>query len=144
MELEICLDYNSLVENLSGKHLPILDRVELSDQTMACAACRSLAERNFSSSSASNHSNTSEAEWITNGLSLLIALIAFLGNSAALFIMFMSRLRARSAHDKYLLNLAVADLLRACFIPFTAIVRLKRNFIFGKLICRLLPVIQGN
>lgn len=105
--------------------------------------CRSVLERNFSSSFISNHSAISQVEWTTNTLSLFICFVAFISNTTALVVMFHFRSRAKLTHNKYLVNLAVADLLRTCFIPFTIIARMKRNFIFGITICQLLPVVQG-
>ena len=105
--------------------------------------CQSVLGRNFSSSSISNHSAISQIEWMTNILSLFICFAGCVSNITALVVMFHFRGRAKLTHNKYLVNLAVADLLRTCFIPFTIIARMKRNFIFGKTICQLLPVIQG-
>ena len=112
---------------------------------MTIGICRSLSNRNvsFLLQSASNQSVISDAEWVVNGISLMIFLLALLGNTAALLVMFASRGPIRLTNNKYLANLACADLLRACFIPFTVIARMKRNFIFGRLICKILPVVQG-
>ena len=70
--------------------------------------------------------------------------VALLGNTIALFVMLTPRRSLRLTNQTYLINLAVADLLRTCFIPFTIIARIKRNFIFGELMCKILPVAQGN
>jgi hypothetical protein len=113
---------------------------------MTTSVCRSAVHRNasFAFALASNHSKITDAEWITNSISLLMFLLAFVGNAAALMVMFASRGPIRLTNNRYLANLAVADLLRTCFIPFTIIARMKRNFIFGKIICRILPVVQGE
>jgi hypothetical protein len=29
-------------------------------------------------------------------------------------------------------------------MPFTIIARMKRNFMFGKMICKILPIVQGR
>ena len=115
---------------------------------MATSLCR-LVQRNSSGSSPnlsnySNNSNISDAEWITNVTSLIIFIIAFIGNTAALIVMFGSRGPIRLTNNKYLANLACADLLRACFMPFTIVARMKRNFMFGRIICKILPIVQGN
>jgi len=107
--------------------------------------CRTLVSRNSSILfTGSNHSHISDAEWITNGVSLIIFVLAFIGNTAALIVMFGSRGPIRLTNNKYLANLACADLLRACFMPCTIIARMKRNFMFGKMICKILPVVQGR
>lgn len=58
--------------------------------------------------------------------------------------MFTSRGPVRLTNNRYLANLACADLLRTCCIPFTITARMKRNFVFGKLICKILPIVQGK
>ena len=74
----------------------------------------------------------------------MIFVLAVLGNSAALIVMFGSRGPIRLTNNKYLVNLACADLLRASFMPFTIIARMKRNFMFGPVICKILPIVQSN
>ncbi|CAF4801157.1 unnamed protein product [Rotaria sp. Silwood1] len=111
---------------------------------MATKSCGTLIYRNSSIlSSHSNYSHISDAEWITNSISLIIFILAFIGNTAALIVMFGPRGSIRLTNNKYLANLACADLLRACFMPFTIIARMKKNFIFGKMICKILPIVQG-
>ena len=85
-----------------------------------------------------------DGELLINILSSIIFLLSFIGNLAALVVMFGSRGPIRLTNNKYLVNLACADLFRACFMPFTIIARLKRNFIFGPLICKILPIVQGK
>jgi len=112
---------------------------------MATKLCQISIYRNSSvSSPVSNHSYISDAEWITNSISLIIFVLAFIGNTAALIVMFGSRGPIRVTNNKYLANLACADLLRACFMPFTIIARMKKNFMFGKMICKILPIVQGR
>lgn len=120
---------------------------------MLISSCRTFTPRNTShllwnltvfSSNVSRSSSISDGEWIINSISLIIFVLAVLGNTAALFVMFGSRGPVRLTNNKYLVNLACADLLRACFMPFTIIARVKRNFVFGPLICKILPVVQGN
>jgi hypothetical protein len=120
---------------------------------MFIASCRSFINRNSSNISSStfistlnstNLSNKTDEEWILNSISLIIFALALLGNTAALVVMFGSRGPIRLTNNKYLVNLACADLLRACFMPFTIIARMKRNFMFGPIICKILPVVQGN
>jgi hypothetical protein len=117
---------------------------------MFITSCRTLTSRNTSSllflspSNQTHSSNISDGESIINSLSLIIFVLALLGNSAALVVMFGSRGPIRLTSNKYLVNLACADLLRACFMPFTIIARMKRNFMFGPIICKILPVVQGK
>lgn len=115
---------------------------------MSLAVCRSVILRNssspISSTPATNQTKISDVEWITNGISFMMFLLAFIGNTAALIVMFASRGPIRLTNNKYLANLACADLLRSIFIPFTIIARAKRNFIFGRIICKILPIVQGN
>ncbi|CAF1068907.1 unnamed protein product [Rotaria sordida] len=119
---------------------------------MFVSSCRAFTQRNssyillnisISSSNSSRSSHISDGEWIINSISLIIFVLAVLGNTAALFVMFGSRGPIKLTNNKYLVNLACADLLRACFMPFTIIARVKRNFVFGPLICKILPIIQG-
>jgi len=112
---------------------------------MATKLCKSFGYRNSSLSSTPPNQTTNiiDAEWITNSVSLIIFVLAFIGNTAALIVMFGSRGSIRLTNNKYLANLACADLLRACFMPFTIIARMKRNFMFGKMICKILPIVQG-
>ena len=105
---------------------------------MSIKLCRTFVPRNLT-----NTINITNAEWLTNSISLIIFSLAFLGNTAALIVMFGSRGPIRLTNNKYLVNLACADLLRACFMPFTILARMKRNFMFGPIICKVLPIVQG-
>ena len=125
----------------------------LESTTMRVASCRifsmsnssSLLTSSLSTSFNSSHSShKSDGEWIITGLSLVIFVLALLGNTAALVVMFGSRGPIRLTNNKYLMNLACADLLRACFMPFTIIARMQRNFMFGPIICKVLPIVQGK
>ncbi|CAF1191253.1 unnamed protein product [Adineta steineri] len=116
---------------------------------MFISSCRIYTNRNFSqilpnaTVASLQSSNISDGEWIINSISLLIFILSSLGNTAALVVMFGSRGPIRLTNNKYLVNLACADLLRACFMPFTIIARVKRNFMFGPIICKVLPIVQG-
>ncbi|CAF1644441.1 unnamed protein product [Adineta ricciae] len=116
---------------------------------MFVSSCRIITNRNLSSNFFNttiptvSSSNKTDGEWILNSISLLICIFALLGNAAALVVMFGSRGPIRLTNNKYLANLACADLLRACFMPFTIIARMNRNFMFGPIICKVLPVVQG-
>ena len=111
---------------------------------MSTNLCRTFNSRNSSILfSISNNFNIIDVEWIINSISLIIFVFAFIGNTAALIVMFGSRGPIRLTNHKYLANLACADLLRACFMPLTIIARMKKNFMFGKMICKILPIVQG-
>jgi hypothetical protein len=120
---------------------------------MLISACRTFTNRTssiilpittISPSNLTNLSNRFDGEWVINSISLIIFILALLGNTAALVVMFGSRGPIRLTNNKYLVNLACADLLRSCFMPFTIIARMKRSFMFGPFICKILPVVQGN
>ena len=110
---------------------------------ISIASCRVYPVRNLSLPS-SLPSKITEGEWLINGFSFLIFVLALLGNLAALLVMFGSRGPIRLTNNKYLVNLACADLLRASFMPFTIVARMKKNFMFGPIICQILPVVQGK
>ena len=105
---------------------------------------RNLSSTNFSAQSTSLTTTIGFAEWFINSVSFLTFFIAFVGNVAALFVMLTPPGPLRLTKSRYLVNLAVADLLRTCFIPFTIVSRIKRDFMFGRFICKVLPIVQGN
>lgn len=111
---------------------------------MSTDVCRSVMMRNATLSHLSNHSSITNIQLVINGISLIIFAMAFVGNIAALVVIFTPRGRTRLTNNTYLANLALADLLRTCFIPFTITARMKRNFIFGRSLCKILPIVQGK
>ncbi|CAG9820262.1 unnamed protein product [Phaedon cochleariae] len=53
--------------------------------------------------------------------------------------------RMRTITNLFLLNLAVSDLLLGVLcMPFTLIGALLRDFVFGEVMCKLLPFLQGE
>lgn len=81
--------------------------------------------------------------WITILLYMIIFLLAVIGNFLVILTLIQSR-RMRTITNLFLLNLAVSDLLLGIFcMPFTLIGKILRDFIFGEIMCRLLPYLQG-
>lgn len=81
--------------------------------------------------------------WITILLYSIIFLLAVIGNLLVILTLIESR-RMRTITNVFLLNLAISDLLLGIFcMPFTLIGMLLRDFIFGEIMCKLLPYLQG-
>lgn len=86
--------------------------------------------------------------WIDSGtwiifLYSVIFLLAVIGNLLVILTLIQSR-RMRTITNLFLLNLAVSDLFLGVFcMPFTLVGTLLRDFIFGELMCKLLPYLQG-
>lgn len=73
----------------------------------------------------------------------VIFLLAVIGNLLVILTLIQSR-RMRTITNLFLLNLAVSDLFLGVFcMPFTLVGMLLRNFIFGELMCKMLPYLQG-
>ncbi|XP_073997859.1 cholecystokinin receptor type A-like [Rhodnius prolixus] len=76
-------------------------------------------------------------------LYMLIFILAVVGNSLVLATLTRNR-RMRTVTNVYLFNLAVADILLGVFcMPFTLIGQLLRNFVFGRIMCKLIPYFQA-
>lgn len=73
----------------------------------------------------------------------VIFLLAVIGNSLVILTLVQNK-RMRTITNLFLLNLAVSDLFLGVFcMPFTLVGMLLRDFIFGELMCKLLPYLQG-
>ncbi|KAH9373367.1 hypothetical protein HPB48_018420 [Haemaphysalis longicornis] len=73
-----------------------------------------------------------------------ILLLAVLGNGLVIVTLAVNK-RMRTVTNLFLLNLAVSDLLLGVFcMPFTLAGVLLREFVFGELMCRLIPYLQGE
>lgn len=90
-----------------------------------------------------------QQSWIHNimarvfPLYLIIFLLAVVGNVLVILTLVQNK-RMRTVTNLFLLNLAFSDLLLGIFcMPFTLVGMLLRDFIFGELMCRLLPYLQG-
>lgn len=94
------------------------------------------------SNASSAVSGTDSGTWIIF-LYSVIFLLAVIGNLLVILTLIQSR-RMRTITNLFLLNLAVSDLFLGVFcMPFTLVGALLRDFIFGELMCKLLPYLQG-
>lgn len=74
----------------------------------------------------------------------VIFLLAVIGNSLVILTLVQNK-RMRTITNLFLLNLAVSDLFLGVFcMPFTLVGMLLRDFIFGEMMCKLLPYLQGS
>lgn len=86
--------------------------------------------------------------WLSMGriqipLYTTILLLAVTGNALVILTLVQNR-RMRTITNVFLLNLAVSDILLGVLcMPFTLIGTLLRDFVFGGLMCKLLPYLQG-
>ncbi|XP_075742153.1 cholecystokinin receptor type A-like [Rhipicephalus microplus] len=73
----------------------------------------------------------------------IILLLAVLGNGLVILTLAVNQ-RMRTVTNLFLLNLAVSDLLLGVFcMPFTLAGVLLREFVFGQLLCNLIPYLQA-
>lgn len=74
----------------------------------------------------------------------VLFLLAVIGNSLVILTLVQNK-RMRTITNLFLLNLAVSDLFLGVFcMPFTLVGTLLRDFVFGEVMCKLLPYLQGN
>lgn len=95
------------------------------------------------------HQQQLQQSWIQNimvnvfPLYLIIFLLAVVGNVLVILTLVHNK-RMRTVTNLFLLNLAISDLLLGIFcMPFTLVGMLLRDFIFGEMMCKLLPYLQG-
>lgn len=87
--------------------------------------------------------------WLSTGriqipLHATILLLAIVGNSLVILTLIQNR-RMRTITNVFLLNLAISDILLGVLcMPFTLIGTLLRDFVFGEVMCKLLPYLQGK
>lgn len=106
--------------------------------------------RNFSfvSLNTSMSGNLTQQSWIQTASRIIplysvIFLLAVIGNSLVILTLVQNK-RMRTITNLFLLNLAISDLFLGVFcMPFTLVGMLLRDFIFGELMCKLLPYLQG-
>lgn len=74
----------------------------------------------------------------------IIFFLATIGNSLVILTLVQNK-RMRTITNVFLLNLAISDLFLGVFcMPFTLVGMILRNFIFGEIMCKLLPYLQGE
>lgn len=82
-------------------------------------------------------------KWLLTMYSIIF-LLATIGNSLVILTLVQNK-RMRTITNVYLLNLAISDLFLGVFcMPFTLVGMILRNFIFGGIMCKLLPYLQGE
>lgn len=87
--------------------------------------------------------------WLSSGrvqipLYTTILLLAVIGNSLVILTLVQNR-RMRTITNVFLLNLAVSDILLGVLcMPFTLVGMLLRDFVFGEIMCKFLPYLQGE
>lgn len=92
---------------------------------------------------------TSWTEWLSSGrlqipLYATILLLAIVGNALVIMTLVQNR-RMRTITNVFLLNLAVSDILLGVFcMPFTLVGTLLRDFVFGEIMCKFIPYLQGK
>ncbi|EFA02911.1 cholecystokinin receptor [Tribolium castaneum] len=80
---------------------------------------------------------------LTIPLYAVIFMLAVIGNTLVILTLVKNQ-RMRTITNLFLLNLAVSDLLLGVLcIPFTLIGTLLRHFVFGEVMCKLLPFLQA-
>ncbi|XP_044749521.1 cholecystokinin receptor-like isoform X1 [Coccinella septempunctata] len=73
----------------------------------------------------------------------IIFMLAVVGNTLVILTLVRNR-RMRTITNLFLLNLAVSDLLLGVLcMPFTLIGALLRDFVFGEVMCKLVPFLQA-
>ena len=74
----------------------------------------------------------------------IILLFAIVGNLLVISTLVQNR-RMRTVTNLFLLNLAISDILLGVLcMPVTLVGTLLKNFIFGEVLCKLIPFSQGK
>lgn len=75
---------------------------------------------------------------------MVILTLSILGNLLVITTLVQNR-RMRTITNVFLLNLAFSDILLGVLcVPFTLVGTILRDFIFGEVLCKLIPFLQGN
>ncbi|XP_043266787.1 cholecystokinin receptor type A-like [Venturia canescens] len=94
-------------------------------------------------SSSGTADNGSILEGLIVPLYAIIFLLSVIGNCLVLVTLARNK-RMRTVTNVYLLNLAVSDLLLGVFcMPFTLLGQILKNFVFGLVMCKLIPYFQA-
>lgn len=116
-------------------HTVLLQDAELGDVI-------SMVSANLSASAADQ---TSSSLWWETQILLYSAifLLAVLGNCLVILTLVVHQ-SMRTITNLFLLNLAVSDLLLGVLcMPFTLVGAILRDFVFGDIMCKLVPYLQG-
>lgn len=122
-----------------------LDSPESSDTVMGIEHLSANASLGLNSSNIliQNHQSVITTASRIIPLYSVIFLLAVIGNSLVILTLVQNK-RMRTITNLFLLNLAVSDLFLGVFcMPFTLVGMLLRDFIFGEMMCKLLPYLQG-
>lgn len=136
---------NSFLHMNISKHISSLDRITTTTTHKAISHnfTNPIIQKSINNASSPPLWNDS-GTWITIVLYSIIFLLAVIGNLLVILTLIQSR-RMRTITNVFLLNLAISDLLLGIFcMPFTLIGMLLRDFIFGEIMCKLLPYLQGE
>lgn len=94
-------------------------------------------------------SSASLSSWFSTSriqiaLYITILFLAIIGNALVILTLIQNR-RMRTITNVFLLNLAFSDILLGVLcMPITLIGTLLRDFVFGEVMCKLLPYLQGS
>lgn len=117
--------------------------------TPVIATATTYAAAEVFSTTIATATSTSLSSWLTTSriqiiLYITILLLAIVGNALVILTLIQNR-RMRTITNVFLLNLAVSDILLGVLcMPITLIGTLLRDFVFGEIMCKLLPYLQGN
>ena len=103
-------------------------------------------DRTNNSHSLANNFRTNTPFLFSFSLLLAYGIIFLIGLFANIFviIVIMKCRRMRTLTNRFLLNLAISDLLATLIcLPPTAYHHYEKRWIFGELLCRFVPFIQG-
>lgn len=129
--------------NYSIKH-HMIEKLSTSTRNILSVSLRQNMTNAVQKSASANSPWSDSGTWITIFLYAIIFFLAVIGNILVILTLIQSR-RMRTITNLFLLNLAVSDLLLGIFcMPFTLIGKILRDFIFGEIMCRLLPYLQGE
>ncbi|XP_022244426.1 cholecystokinin receptor type A-like [Limulus polyphemus] len=135
-EVSDTLEYSVILMNTSLSQTETLEHVN-----------ESLSLEDINNISNSSHLTTqislSTADMTKMVFYLLIFILAVLGNALVIVTLAQNKMM-RTVTNVFLMNLAISDLLLGVFcMPFTLVGSLLRNFIFGDVMCRLIPYLQA-